>query len=65
MDYFQLQQARQHHANLINEARNEAREVAPIRPNPSGANSLSRVFGLFKNLFTRRADGAHNATRPA
>ena len=53
MDYYELLQARRHHEELINEARNEARIVAPIA---QGENVVTRVMQLFKSVLSRRTE---------
>ena len=67
MDYFNLlevQQSRQRHQDLIAEAYNESRQVAPLE---SKDTFLGRVVQLFKGLSNRRAqvEVTPKVTRPA
>ena len=62
MEYFELTQAKQRHADFIAEAQNEAREVAPL---PYQETWVGRVVRLVKSVFSRRGEAAAQLPRHA
>ncbi len=62
MEYFEVTQAKQRHADLIAEAQNEAREVAPL---PYQETLVGRIVILAKSVFSRRDKAAAQLPRHA